>query len=322
MRRAHGAILGILLASVAVPAFAADMPVKAPAPAAPIIDWSGVYSGFAVGGAWGREKLDHDVGSFDDPTLISSQLFGTSAARILDGTPTLIAPPFVMNTCLLSNCNAIKMSGIMAGGFAGVQKQWGNWVVGLEGSWDWLSLKKTLSASEVEIQPVNRFVISDGGLPVLQSPQPTAVVTRTASVSSKIDQVADIRGKVGLANTFLGPNILLYATSGASIAHVQHALTLTQNVQRINPDTGATIGTPRFNEFDAVSGDTRLGWVVGAGFDWKLTPNLILGVLYRHHEFPKGTVAFNDATNTVGFGTSRVSLDSVQGRMSYLFPIQ
>jgi outer membrane immunogenic protein len=207
----------------------------------------------------------------------------------------------------------------MAGGFAGVQKQWGNWVIGLEGSWDWLSLKKTLSASEVDRELVNRFVII-GGIPVLQVPQPTAVVTRTASVTTKIDEVTDIRSKVGLTNLFLGPNVLLYGTGGASIAHVQHSLTLTQNVQRIDAN-GAAVGTPRFNEFDAVSGDTRLGWVVGAGLDWKPTSNLILGVLYRHHEFPKGTVAFSDATNSLGFGTSRVSLDSVQARASFLFPI-
>jgi len=121
-------LLSGVLASVALPAIAADMPLKAPRPAEAIIaDWSGVYSGFAVGGAWGREKLDRDVGLFDNPTLSSSQLFGTSATRIFESN-VLIQPPFVMDTCLLSNCNTIKMSGIMAGGFAGVQKQWGNWV--------------------------------------------------------------------------------------------------------------------------------------------------------------------------------------------------
>ena len=308
-----------ILASVALPAIAADMPLKAPRPAEAIIaDWSGVYSGFAVGGAWGREKLDRDVGLFDNPTLSSSQLFGTSATRIFESN-VLIQPPFVMDTCLLSSCNTIKMSGIMAGGFAGVQKQWGNWVIGLEGSWDWLSLKKTLSATEVSLrEPIVRFVVD----PTPRLLDATANVTRTARVSAKIDQVADLRGKTGLTNLFFGPNVLLYATGGASIAHIQHSLTLSQSTQRINPDTGANIGNPRVNSFDAVSGDTRLGWVLGAGFDWKVTPNFILGVLYRHHEFPKSTVAFSDATNSLGFGTSRVSLDSVQARASILFPIQ
>jgi outer membrane immunogenic protein len=311
-------IVGLMVAGAAQ---AADMPLKAPAAAAPIPDWSGVYSGGAVGGAWGREKLDRNVTLFDNPDLLSSQLFGTSAVRLFEG-PVLIAPPFVMENCVLSNCNRINMSGIIAGGFAGVQKQWGNWVIGLEGSWDWLSLKKTLSASEVDREPVTRVVLSDTvpAVPVLTTV--TANVTRTASVTAKIDQVADLRGKTGLTNLFFGSNFLFYATGGASIAHIQNSLTLTQNVQRINPDTGVAIGTPRVNSFDAVSGDTRLGWVIGAGMDWKVTPNFILGVLYRHHEFAKGTVAFSDATNSLGFGTSRVSLDSVQGRASILFPIQ
>jgi opacity protein-like surface antigen len=521
MRRANGAILGILLATVAVPAFAADMPVKAAPPAPPPPDWSGVYIGGAVGGAWGRERLDRNSGLFDNPDLLSSQLFGTSATRMFESN-VLIQPPFIMESCILSNCNGMKTSGVIAGGFAGVQKQWGNWVVGLEGSWDFLSLKKTLSATEVDIESVTRSVLSTNAilpsfgltipaqtnLPVVGGqvtlPQQTlnvsgvnvtvpgqtlqvqpvnitipqqivtvpgqsapvnvtvniagqtvtgtidpttttfgpatlrvnlgfpigtisipipaipvplngqvnttipgqtatgtgnatvgptqvtipaqivtvpgqalvvqpqtitvsgqtvtipqqilpvvgatvtvptqvvtvpaqtvilpgnglptlttvrAAVTRTASVSSKIDEVADLRGKIGLTNLFFGSNFLLYATGGASIAHLQHSLSLTQTVQRIS-EGGAPIGDPRSNSFDAVSGDTRIGWVVGAGLDWKLTPNFILGVLYRHHEFPKGTVAFNDATNAVGFGTSKVSLDSVQGRLSVLFPIQ
>ena len=65
-------IMGILLGSAA----------------APIIDWSGVYSGGAIGGAWGRERLDRDVTTFDEPTLRSNLLgtnslgFGTSRASV------------------------------------------------------------------------------------------------------------------------------------------------------------------------------------------------------------------------------------------------
>jgi outer membrane immunogenic protein len=297
---------------------AADMPLKAPAAVA-YSDWSGVYTGVAVGGAWGREKLDQNVGAFDDPTLLSSQLFGTSAVRLLSGA-AIIAPPFVLKNCVLTNCNSIKTSGIMAGGFAGVQKQWGNWVIGLEGSWDWLSLKKTLSDTEVVTQPIIRTVLSDiTGSPIITNA--TGIVTRSVSVTAKIDEVADIRSKFGVTNTFLGPNVLLYGTAGAAIAHVQHSLSISQNVQRLNDAGAPIVGSFRLNTFDAVSGDTRLGWVAGAGVDWKITQNFIFGVLYRHHEFAKGTVEFSDATNSLGFGTSRVTLDSVQARASILFPI-
>src|SRR5437660_11478490 len=114
-------VLGMLLASVAVPAFAADMPLKAAPAAVPYADWSGVYLGVAAGRAWGREKLSKDISSFDNATA-SSQLFGTSAARFFSagnpafptsGTPVLIQPPFDLGTCLIPNCNKVKMSGIM-----------------------------------------------------------------------------------------------------------------------------------------------------------------------------------------------------------------
>jgi hypothetical protein len=172
---------------------------------------------------------------------------------------------------------------------------------------------------QVVTVPAQTVILPGTGIPVLTPTR--SLVTRTVDVSSRIDEVADLRGKIGLTNFGFGSNFLLYATGGAAIAHLQHSLHITQNVQAINAQ-GQAVGNPRFNEFTSTSGDTRLGWVVGAGMDWKMSQNLILGVLYRHHEFPKGTLTFNDGTNSLGFGTSRVSMDSVQGRFSVLFPIQ
>ncbi len=146
-----------------------------------------------------------------------------------------------------------------------------------------------------------------------------ATVTRSVDVSSKIDQIADIRGKFGFANGFMGPNWLFYFTGGAAVGHFERNLTLTQLVSVAGDGT-------RTNTFQSSTGDTRLGWVVGAGFDWKMTPNVLLGVLYRHHEFPSSTISFVDDTGgsgrPVSFGTSRAHVDSVQGRLSWLFPIQ
>lgn len=489
----HKILLSALLASIAVPAFAADMPLKAPRPAELIInDWSGIYVGGAAGGAWGREKLSNDLTTFD--TGANSSLFGTGAPRLFSG-PAIIQPAFSMSDCLISNCNASKMNGIMAGGFAGAQKQLGNWVIGIEGSWDWTSMKKSFSASEADVENVTRFVptttfstvpvtvtvpgqtapVTNGtfvipdqkltvngqditipgqtmtigpqginvtntitGLPpgfvipagtpipvivtsgdlrttatlisttpvtvgadgkavwnaklggtltveqqslitkvetaggtvatkdtvihvngqdltvkgttVVISGQTAAIapkditipaqaitlglpssssvraaVTRTADLETKIDQIADIRGKFGLTNVFFGPNVLLYATGGAAIGHFNKSLSISQTTALCTTQTGAcvTTGQPsRTDTFSATSGDTRLGWVVGAGFDWKVTPNFVLGALYRHHEFPKGTVSFSEGTNSLGFGTSRASVDSIQGRLSVLFPIQ
>jgi opacity protein-like surface antigen len=498
MRRANGAILGILLATVAVPAFAADMPVKAAPPPPPPPDWSGIYVGGAAGFAWGRENLNVPVSPLNN-------LFGTSADRLFDGTPVLIQPDFDMGGCVINNCNRFNTNGFIGGGFAGAQKQWGGWVIGIEGSWDWTGMKKSLTATTssledaIRIVPTTTFQVgplpvtgtanvlpvtvsstgvltvpgqnitstgtltipsqtiastgsitidgqtvnstgqitiggqtvnSSGSLTIpgqtvqacivilgctnasigpasLQVPAQTvtvnvtgntatatvnvvvngatqtvtipvnvtgqtaavtlpvtvngatqtvtlpvnvvgtvpgqqaavtgttgtqsitlpiprqttvrATVTRSVDVESKIDQIADIRGKIGFAQTFLGPNWLVYFTGGAAIGHFERSLTLTQTVSVAGDGT-------RTNTLQSTTGDTRLGWVVGAGFDWKMTPNVLLGVLYRHHEFPSGTVSFVDDSGgsgrPVSFGTSRATVDSVQGRLSLLFPIR
>jgi outer membrane immunogenic protein len=94
-----------ILAASAVSAFAADMPARiAKAPVVPPVvtyDWSGIYFGGAVGGAW------HDTaGNFYN------------------------APPgFFWST---SNGDG----SLIYGGFAGIQKQWGNFVLGIEGGYN------------------------------------------------------------------------------------------------------------------------------------------------------------------------------------------
>jgi outer membrane immunogenic protein len=69
-------VTAIAAAAFCAPAFAADLPVKAPASAAPAPNWTGLYVGIAGGGAWGSSTHDFlplgTHGSFD----VSGGLFG------------------------------------------------------------------------------------------------------------------------------------------------------------------------------------------------------------------------------------------------------
>jgi len=107
-----GAIMKRLFLSCAVlaaqwigPAFAADMPVKAPvkAPIAVLWEWTGCYIGVEGGGNWGRTRNQDITAPFNG----------------------------------IAVTNPFNLSGGLAGGTVGCNYQTGKWVIGLEGDISW-----------------------------------------------------------------------------------------------------------------------------------------------------------------------------------------
>jgi len=125
-------------AASASPALSADLYTKAPrAPVAPFLDeWSGFYVGLEGGYGWGKQVFDAStIRGFGGAGNIASVLQGNSTAVF----PELTGP---------SIGNSMSQRGGLFGGFAGVQKQMGNWVLGLEADFD-ASRIGGLSASSV-----------------------------------------------------------------------------------------------------------------------------------------------------------------------------
>src|SRR5207249_6962380 len=111
-----------------------------------------------------------------------------------------------------------------------------------------------------------------------------ATVTQASTVSTKLDQLGTLRGKFGLTNIF-SPNIMIYGTGGLAWAHSETTLTATQTVTGRAPAVTAqgiltTVPFTVTDTLDARSAGYLFGWSAGAGLDWKLTQNVILGVLY------------------------------------------
>jgi outer membrane immunogenic protein len=109
-----------LAANWIVPAFAADMPVKAPvykAPVAALWEWTGCYIGIEGGGNWGRTH-NHDI------------------TAPFDG---------------LAVTNPYDLNGGLAGGTVGCNYQFDKWVIGLEGDVSWTDKKGVAN----EIPPFN-----------------------------------------------------------------------------------------------------------------------------------------------------------------------
>jgi hypothetical protein len=68
-----------------------------------------------------------------------------------------------------------------------------------------------------------------------------------------------------------------------------------------------------------------LGWAAGVGGDWKFPldqgSSLVLGVQYLHYQFPTNTFTLTDnAGGAFAFNRSQ-SVDTIKGRLSYLFAI-
>lgn len=100
MKKLLAAYLTLGVIAMSVPAFAADMPLKAPPPP-PAPMWTGWYVGGNIGGSFGTA---HDTALFP-PTPVPGTAFGSTSA---------------------------DLDGIIGGGQVGYNMQNGNWVWGIE----------------------------------------------------------------------------------------------------------------------------------------------------------------------------------------------
>ena len=199
------AMVSIAMASIfaASRARAADLPVRTEAPAyypavPPIYDWGGGYIGVNGGYAFGQSQWGADA----------------------------------LNPSGLTSTGNFHVNGGMAGITAGVSGQWGAWVLGAEGDFDWQGLKGTSNS------PYCTSLITST-VPILIPPPavgtPAGLSCKTAST-----WLGTFRGRFGYA----WDRLLVFGTAGVAGANVQ---------------TGLNTLPPQTN-FDA-------GWTAGAGVE-------------------------------------------------------
>ena len=205
------------LASVlaALPAVAADLPLKTPPVAvAQQYNWAGYYLGVEGGG------------------IFDSSIKATS----LDDAFAKFAP-----------------KGGVIGGFAGHNWQWGMFVASLEVNLDWAGGSQTNTLTP-KIVPAE------------------ALVVPTIATKAQIDLFGSARARLGIAPI---ENLLFYGTGGIAVAHSTGSII----------DTGITVAT---------APTTSVGWVAGAGVEWKIlgSPNWLLRGQFLHYDMGKETFAF------------------------------
>ena len=216
MRRLIVGLLGLTALSVGA-ASAADLPAKAPVYKAPIpvaYNWTGLYVGLHVGGAWGRTTTENvaPFGGFDEGIFESYSL---------------------------------NSSGVFGGGQFGYNWQRSNWVYGLEFDIGYLGLKKEINIPTV---PPDDFV------------------------SVKYGWYGTFTGRLGYAWN----NALLYAKGGGAVARIRN----------IASDLDGGVFDPA--DYSETS-TTKLGWALGGGLEYGLTPKWSIKGEYLYMDFGKIT---------------------------------
>jgi outer membrane immunogenic protein len=222
-------------------ALAADLPSSAPPPVyippAPHFTWTGVYAGGQIG--WAQANNN---GSISNGPYYTSYGY--------------------------------ESQGVIGGAHVGYNLQVNQFVVGLEGSVDGLSLDKSVS---------------------------TNVGPRPVNYAQDSHVQGSIRGRFGVVGS---ERWLVYATGGAAFASINAALE--------SPTT-----------YDATS-NARVGWTLGGGLEYAITPNWSARVEYRYSDFNGQAFYPTSFSSAAGSGADvnrRYTQNQVQAGFSYKFDL-
>jgi outer membrane immunogenic protein len=308
-----------------------------PALAAPpvpvsVSDWSGYYLGIEGGYGWGRQNqnllfpynaqgtkcVDHEGTA--PPTDCSTDIpFNREFQFFNSQSPN--------PTVALGNIN---LHGGLGGFFVGVQRQFGNWVVGFEADLDVADIQGSVTSSNSTFHS-----FSGGGCSNFDTGCDPISKTNSAHMDARVTALASARAKFGWV---LGPNWLIYGTGGLGIAHVEESASQSASVTFCDEGFigGACSALGEGAHSQLITGTTSsafagsntiLGYAAGAGIDWKYHGtggSVVFGVEYLHYGFPDRTIT---VTSTSGPKTSmplgfKLDVDVVKARISHFWSIQ
>jgi len=189
-------------------------------------------------------------------------------------------------------------SGFLGGGQAGYNWQTGAFVLGIETDFDGSTLSK--SGSLVGPNFVNPFTGTTGYL--------------TANGKISLDWLGSTRGRVGFVAT-PDNRLMFYGTGGVAYGGGSAHLNF------YDSSTGVYFSSGNNNQ-------SRTGWTVGAGVEYALTNNIILGAEYLYFNLGSKTFyAYPGVINgllapySTVYATEKVNFDgsAVRARISYKF---
>jgi len=259
------------MVALAEVASAADIPTKAPvykAPPAASSTWTGWYLGVNAGGNWGTSETSTSVA----PPAVAPAVSAAGAALI-----NALGQPAKINT-----------SGFVGGLHGGYNYQISQWLVGLEGEFDYFHSAGSRRASSVGLGPGATVIVNS---------------------SMSTDWLFTLRPRVG----WVSNNWLFYGTGGLAVTQLKGAWSFS------NPG-----GVPALSEAAAAS-STKAGWALGGGVETMLPGRWVVGAEYLYVNFgnisaTSFSVTGAGVTFTNPFSHSAdLSANIVRARLSKLF---
>lgn len=193
---------------------------------------------------------------------------------IVNGASPLYLPADIPGLSALGS-PGLSATNAIVGAKAGYNQQWGSFVAGLEGDISWFHFNKTAATAG------NPFLAFGAG-------------SAAFSTSVSTNWLATIRPRLGYAvNT-----ALFYVTGGLAVGDVKYSNTYVGFSPR-----GAGF------EFEAAAvSQTRVGWTVGAGVDYAVTPHWVLSAEYLHVDL--GSVSTSGLVTTGNLNTAAFNVST------------
>jgi outer membrane immunogenic protein len=244
-------------------AVAADLPVKAPPPVAPVMTWTGFYVGLNAGGAWDDDRSVNTV--------------GVPVAGFADGVGpgSYVVKSAAGATGTVPDGNNGRFIG---GGQIGYNWQFGQGVAGFEADIDGLAQQSRTGTLGTTIGP----------FPFAGAPE---VINSQITSTRSLDYLGTIRGRLGYLAT---PSLLLYGTGGGAYGGVSASTSIAQsnNDCVFFPGDCLAINAASFGS----ASTTRFGWTVGAGGEWMFAPNWSAKAEYLYYDL--GSISYNSQLAT------------------------
>jgi outer membrane immunogenic protein len=232
-----------LVASLAGSAMAADMPIRPPVL---VESWTGFYVGVALGGRFSDSKWTTNCLSTGAPGGVGCPLnLAANGTRFLTDNPS-----------------GLSSATFRPSVYLGYNWQVGNWVVGAE-------------ADVAYGQGNNSIKGIPGAENLVQLGSPG---NDTVTIKDSWD--AGARARAGFLIT---PNMLLYATGGASWIHLE-ASAFCGSVNPIGWCRGPAGPASNVGTTSTVS-TTRIGWTAGGGIEAMLWSNWLARIEYRYSDY-------------------------------------